>query len=331
MSVAVVEQVLPGVHLGEGPHWVHHHQCLLFVDIVKGDVHRYFLQTKRCQVLHIEGGEAGGTVSLVVPVEGAPDLFMVSLGRSLAVVEWSVSDPDYHTVRPKAILHTVDHRFPTNRFNDGKCDPRGRLWAGTMGHEDVPGQPELYRGSLFCLDGDLRLTDRVNKVSIANGLAWSLERKTFYYIDSCAYSVDAFDYDESTSQIENRRTVVDYKTSGLGKDIPDGMCIDEVGNLWVANFYGKKVICIDPEIGKIVRSVELPARDVTSVCWGGPHYSTLFVTSAQTGLSAEELASQPAAGGVFAISGLGVKGLPPTNFSANLDLLKKQMSSEVSD
>lgn len=70
-------------------------------------------------------------MSLVIPVEGDRDLFVVGLGRSLAVVRWAVSDPDRHTVKAEAVLHTVDHQSPTNRLNDGKCDPQGRLWAGT--------------------------------------------------------------------------------------------------------------------------------------------------------------------------------------------------------
>ncbi|KAK8730700.1 hypothetical protein OTU49_007876 [Cherax quadricarinatus] len=327
MSAVQVKQVVEGVHLGEGPHWVQDQQCLLFVDITKSNVHRYFLQTKRHQVLHIDSGSSESTVSLIIPIEGEPDLFLTSLDRSLAVVKWSTTDPDQHTVKPKAILHTVDDHYPTNRFNDGKCDPQGRLWAGTMGKETAPGQLDMYQGSLFCIDADLNITNRVNKISIANGLAWSLDRKTFYYIDSLAHSIDAFDYDDATSKIENRRTVFDYKASGLAKDLPDGMCIDETGNLWVANFFGKKVMCVDPKVGKIIRKVELPTQNITSVCWGGADYSTLFVTSAQTGLSAEALASDPAAGGTFAITGLGVRGLPPTNFKVNLNLLKEKIAS----
>ncbi|XP_042875162.1 regucalcin-like [Penaeus japonicus] len=133
MSGVEIKQVAPSVRLGEGPHWVEEDQALLFVDIVEGDVHRLFLETGRHQVLHVEADESGSAVSLVIPVEGARDLFLVGLGRSLAVVRWAASDPDRHTVKAEVVLHTIDHHCPTNRFNDGKCDPRGRLWAGKDG------------------------------------------------------------------------------------------------------------------------------------------------------------------------------------------------------
>ncbi|XP_071528079.1 regucalcin-like [Panulirus ornatus] len=328
MSGIEITQILPGILLGEGPHWMDDQQCLLFVDILKGDAHRYFLKTKRHQILHIEDAGSGDNVSIIIPIEGATDLFIVTVGRSLAVIHWSPSDPDNHTVKVKTVLHTVDAHLPNNRFNDGKCDPQGRLWAGTYACEKLSGEPVKHMGSLYCLDVDLTLTDRVNKVSVSNGLAWSLDKKTFYYNDSLAYSIDAFDYDDESSKICSRRTVLDYKTSGLQKDVPDGMCIDETGNLWVANFYGKKVICVDPKVGKIIHTVELPTQNVTSVCWGGEDYSTLFVTSAQTGLKTEELASQSAAGSIFAVNGLGVKGLPATNFRVNLQMLKNRINFE---
>lgn len=325
MSGVEIKQVAPSVGLGEGPYWSQEDKALLFVDIVNGDVHRLFLETGRHQVLHVEADESGASVSLVIPVEGDRDLFLVGLGRSLAVVRWAVSDPDRHAVKAEAVLHT-DPQSPTNRFNDGKCDPQGRLWAGTMGFESTPGEPRLHQGSLFRLGHDLQLSHMVDKISIANGLAWSHDKKTFYYIDSCTYCVEAFDYDDNTGSISNRRPVLGYKAAGLQKDIPDGMCIDEAGNLWVANFYGKKVICVDPHAGKILRTVELPAQLTTSVCWGGPDYSTLFVTSARTGLTEEQLAAEPGEGGTFAITGLGARGVPPTKFKADMSLLRAKLA-----
>ncbi|KAG7162050.1 regucalcin-like [Homarus americanus] len=329
MSGVEIKQVVSAVDLGEGPHWVENKQCLLFVDIANGNIHRYYPQTNKDQVLHVEEGGSGSSLSFVVPIEGTEDLLIVGLGRSFAVVQWSASDPDQHTVKVKGILHTVEDAYPFNRFNDGKCDPQGRLWAGTMDGVTDHSNADfaMHKSSLYCLDTDLNLTNQVNKVSLSNGLAWSPDRKTFYYIDSLKYSVDAFDYDDVTYKICNRRTVVDYKAAGLENDIPDGMCNDETGNLWVACFSGNKIICIDPKIGKIVRTVELPAKNITSVCWGGADYSTLFVTSAKTYHSAEELATQPAAGCTFAITGLGVKGLPPTNFKADLQVLKNKIAS----
>lgn len=325
MSDVEIRQVVAPVQLGEGPHWEEENQCLLFVNIKKSELHRYFPETGRHQVLHVEDCGTGKSVGFAIPLEDEPNFHVVGLGRSLVIVEWSPNDPDDHTVKPKVVLHTVDQQTPTNRFNDGKCDPQGRLWAGTMGYETIPGQPDLHKGSLFSLDSKLSLSKMADKVSISNGLAWSHDRKTFYYIDSLEYSVDAFDYDESTGEIGNRRKALDYKASGLSKDIPDGMCIDEEGNLWVANYYGKKVICINPKTNQIIKKVEMPAKNMTSVCWGGANYDTLFATSSMIGLTAAELTTQQG-GATFAIAGLGVKGLKPNNFKIDLQMLKSKFT-----
>ncbi|XP_068246179.1 regucalcin-like [Palaemon carinicauda] len=321
MSNIEIRQVVAPVLLGEGPHWEENNQSLLFVDIISCELHRYFPASGRHQILHINDCGTGKTVGFVVPLEDDPNLLVVGLGRSLAILEWSPNDADETTVDPKAVLQTVDEGSSTNRFNDGKCDPTGRLWAGTMGYETVPGQPDLHKGSLFSLDSKLSVSQCLQKISISNGLAWSHDAKTFYYIDSLEYSVDAFDYDKVTGNIGNRRKVLDYKSSGFSKDIPDGMCIDEDGNLWVANFYGKKVICIDPKTKKIIRSVEMPAQNMTSVCWGGPNYDILYATSSTTGTSPDDPDAKYA-GATFAITGLGTKGLRPKNFKVDLEVLK---------
>ncbi|XP_064110781.1 regucalcin-like isoform X2 [Macrobrachium nipponense] len=321
MSKVGVRQVVDPVHLGEGPHWEENNQSLLFVDIMSCELHRYFPASGRHQILHINDCGTGKSVGFVVPLEGDPNLLVVGLGRSLAVVEWSPNDVDDKTVDPKVVLQTVDEGNPTNRFNDGKCDPCGRLWAGTMGYETVPGQPDLHKGSLFSLDSKLSISQCLQKISISNGLAWTHDRKTFYYIDSLEYSVDAFDYNETTGEIGNRRKVLDYKSSGLAKDIPDGMCIDVDGNLWVANFYGKKVICIDPRAGKIIQTIEMPAQNMTSVCWGGPNYDILYATSSRTGVSPDD-PNAKYGGATFAITGLGTKGQKPSHFRVDLQLLR---------
>lgn len=323
MAGVVVKQVCPGVELGEGPHWVPEQKALYYVDIRKGYVHRYFPGQDKHQSLKVEDAGSGDSVSLVVPVAGSTDLYVVGIGRSLGVVQWPLDAPDKHTAKA-TVLHTVDAETPNNRFNDGKCDPQGRLWAGTMGHESEPAVLDKEKGSLFCLNTSNELSKWVDKVSISNGLAWSHDRSTFYYIDSLANSVDAFEYDDAAGKISNRRVVFDFKKNDI-KGVPDGMAIDTDGNLWVACFFGSKVICVEPSSGSLKRTVDLPAQNITSVCWGGDDYSTMYVTSAQTGLSAEELAKMPAAGGTFAVTGLGAKGLPPVEYKADLNVIKSKM------
>ncbi|CAL4079075.1 unnamed protein product [Meganyctiphanes norvegica] len=320
----VVKQVCSPVELGEGPHWVQGQKALYYVDIRKGYVHRYFPDQDKHQSLKVEAAGSGDSVSLVVPVAGSSDLYVVGIGRSIGIVHWPLNAPDKHQTKA-TVLQTIDDQSPNNRFNDGKCDPQGRLWAGTMGHESEPAVLEKEKGSLFCLDTANNISKWVDKVSISNGLAWTQDKGTFYYIDSLAFSVDAFDYDDTTGKISNRRVVFDFKKSNV-EGIPDGMTIDTDGNLWVACFLGSKVICVEPKSGSLKCKVDLPARDITSVCWGGDDYATLFVTSAQTGHSSEELSKKPYEGATFTITGLGAKGFPPVDYKADLNMIKTKMA-----
>ncbi|KAK4323477.1 hypothetical protein Pmani_005828 [Petrolisthes manimaculis] len=322
-----VKQLTPlSYQLGEGPYWDETNQYLLFVDIMKGDVHRHYPDNLKQQTIHVEEGPTGDSVSFALPVEGKPSYLVVGLGRSLALVEWPLDAPDTLTVKAKAILHSVDQHSPTNRFNDGKCDPMGRIWAGTMAAETAPGVLAKHKAALYTLNTDLSIATGVDKISLSNGLAWNKEATTMYYIDSTDYAIYAFNYNAASGKIDNRRTVLDYKAASLGDDIPDGMTIDNNGNLWVANFYGHKVICIDPQVGKIIRQVSLPASNITSVCWGGTDYSTLYVTSSQVGISEDKVRTDKAQGGVFAVTGLGAQGAPPTNFKVDLSLLKSKIN-----
>ncbi|XP_042869417.1 regucalcin-like [Penaeus japonicus] len=317
MAGALVEQLhLPCLYLGEGPHWQPDLEALLVVDVFGKAIRRHFVRSGRLQVLHIDDGGEAKTVTMVIPIEGSQDLYLISVGNRICVVRWRTEDPDEHTVRPRVLRDTKD-----SHFNDAKCDPSGRLWVGTMGPQDEAGEiTQMFAGALYRLDHDLTFKKCVDRVSCSNGLSWSPDRKTFYYIDSEAFSVDAFDYDDVTGNISNRRTVLDYAKTGFGGDIPDGMTSDIDGNLWIANFRGSKVICVDPVKGRVTRQVDLPSKNVTSVCWGGPDYATLYVTSGKMRLTLEDLERWPSAGGTFAVTGLGTKGAPATCFRSAVDL-----------
>ncbi|KAK3732820.1 hypothetical protein QZH41_017719 [Actinostola sp. cb2023] len=205
----------------------------------------------------------------------------------------------------REVVATVQDDKPTNRFNDGKCDP-----VSTMGAELTPAVFELEQGCLFSFDEKQTVKVHVEKVSLSNGLAWSLDNKTFYFIDSIpAGCVYAFDYDLTSGSISNKRTIIMVDPS-LG--IPDGMTIDVDGMLWIAMYNGGKVVRYDPSNGKVLQTVTLPATKTTSVCWAGPNYDELLVTSAC--LSPEEKKSQPLAGSVFKIKNLGTSGLPLTPY-----------------
>jgi sugar lactone lactonase YvrE len=202
-----------------------------------------------------------------------------------------IEDPEYH--------------LPENRFNDGKCDPAGRFWAGTMAISEAEDQ-----GSLYCLDTTLTVTCKVAGVSVSNGLAWSLDGKTMYYVDSPDRRVVAYDYDGATGGIDHVRTVYEVPEGG---GFPDGMTIDTDGCLWVALWDGGRVLRIDPRTGRSLDAIEMPVSRPTSCAFGGAHLDELYITSASINLSPDQRAAQPHAGGVF-VCRPGVQGLPAHEF-----------------
>ncbi|XP_078021911.1 regucalcin [Epinephelus lanceolatus] len=296
-SVKVECVVMTRALIGEGPVWEESEQMLLFVDIAGQKVHRWSPATNQIQSV-----ETGDMVGFAVPRRSGG--YVAGVGRSIVAVDWST--------QTMTSLVEVDEDKLNNRLNDGKVDPIGRLLAGTMGKEERPAVVQKQQGSLFSVTSDLTVTKHLSQVDISNGLDWSLDQKTFYYIDSLALTVDAFDYDSNTGHIGNRRVV--YRMEE-GEGLPDGMTVDAEGRLWVACYNGGRVINIDPATGVRLQTVSLPVTKTTSCCFGGPDYADLYVTSASVGLNQSDRRAQPLAGGTFRVTGLGVKGRPSNSFS----------------
>jgi len=299
-KIQIVEGSLPCT-LGEGPHWDPIKQELFYVDILGQGVLRYVPKTKEGYRVPIEG-----TVSLIVPVENEPNKYIIGVGRELKVLEW---DGKSSTPTSLKTLSTVDEeaKFLTNRLNDGKCDSRGRLWAGTMGHYNQ-GTMEIVpkNGNLFSLTGN-KLQKHFGSIDISNGLCWSADDKMMYYIDSFKYNVEAYDYDLETGSLSNCRVAFDFKEEGVD-GVPDGMTIDSDGNLWIAVFNGSKVIQVDPKTRKMLREVAIPTKMVTSVAFGGPNLDILYVVTACNFKDGKPI-KEAGAGEVYEITNLGVKGL----------------------
>ncbi|XP_035681110.1 regucalcin-like isoform X3 [Branchiostoma floridae] len=289
VSVAVDE---PGI-LMEGPHWDDRSGTLLYVDIHGQHVHRWDPVTK-----HKDTYDIDCMVGTVVPRESGGAV--VAAGTKFAFL-------DFET-RQLTDVATVDQHKPTNRFNDGKCDAAGRFWAGTMGAEPVPTKVERKVGSLYCLHTDGNVTKAFNEVDISNGLAWTSDNSIMYYIDSLQYSVDAFDFDLCTGMLCNRRQVMTFNPQVDG--VPDGMCIDTDGKLWIAMFNGGQVLQVDPNTGTQLRSIRVPAPQTSSCCFGGPNLDVMYVTSARIGYSAEVIQQNPQSGCLFQVTGLGARGTP---------------------
>jgi sugar lactone lactonase YvrE len=272
--------------LGESPLWHPAQHRLLWVDIPAATLHRFDPVTGSDEILPLP--------------EPASAVACDSSGRTLVALQESVHRIDFS---PTALTPAFSHRIdgPPNRLNDGKFDAQGRLWIGSM-HVDG-----LHRtGSLFCVHPDGRVERKLTGVACSNGLAWSLDRKTFYYIDSGDRRIDAFEFDPASGNISRRRTLLAIPPS-LG--VPDGMCTDVEDKLWVALHGGGRVLRIDPANARILGAVKVPARDVTSCAFGGPQLDTLYITTARASLGPAQLARQPDAGGLFAFQP-GVHGAP---------------------
>ncbi len=287
-----VELVLDAkAELGEGALWHAQAQRLYWVDIIRGEVHVYDPRAQTDRTIRV-----GQQVGTVVPRRSGG--LMLALHHGFASL-----DLDTEQV---TVLNDPEQALPNNRFNDGKCDPAGRFWAGTMDMAEAPGAGSLYR-----LEADLAVSKQVDNVTTSNGLVWSLDQTKMYYIDSGAQTVDAFDYDHATGAIANRRSVI---TLPKEYGIPDGMTMDEEGRLWVAGWGGRRLSRWDPADGRCLQVIELPASQVTSCAFGGPNLKQLYVTTARTGLQPEVLAEQPLAGGLFVVE-VGVRGLPAYEFA----------------
>ena len=277
--------------LGEGPVWDDRRHVLYWVDIEGCAVHIYDPATLVDR--QIDTKERVGCL--------APRLnggLVLGLERG-----WAALD-----IESQSIVYLVDpeNHMPRNRFNDGKCDPQGRFWAGTMSMDK-----EKEAGSLYCLYPDLTFRTMITGVTTSNGLAWSSDHKTLYYIDTPTLKVVAYRYNPETGDISGKKTAV---TIPKDRGKPDGMAIDEEDKIWVAHYGGGMVSRWDPKKGNLIDTVEVPAPNVTSCAFGGHHLDRLYITTARQGMDEEALKAHPEAGGLFCVEP-GVKGTPTSVFA----------------
>lgn len=257
---------------GEGPVWDPRRRELLWVDISDGVIHRFDPETGADLPHHV-----GQPVGAVAP--RASGGLVLALRDGFAMLEGE---------HLRWIADTEAER-PTNRMNDGKVDPAGRFWAGTMAFDARPGAGSLYR-----LDQDHRVHTMLTGLTISNGLGWSPDGSRMYFIDSGTGGVDVFDCDTTGAIRGRRRLVAIAPEDGL----PDGMAVDTEGFLWVALWGGWAVRRYAPD-GSLERVIDLPVSQVTSCAFGGPDLSDLYITSAAMDLSQEQLEREPHAGSLF--------------------------------
>lgn len=292
MGIAVEVAVGPGAVLGEGPLWDADAGVLWWIDIPGRGLHRL---------------DTADGADVVRPLPWMPGTIALRSGGGLAVacpdgvVAWDWDGGEGERIA------TIEADLPDNRLNDGKPDPTGRLWVGSM-RVDAQGR----EGALYSVDADGTVRRHVTDVGISNGLGWSPDHTTMYWADTWTGGVDAFDVDLGAGTLSDRRRVIDIPSD---HGYPDGLCVDADGNLWVALYDGGAVRCYAPDDGRTLEVVELPCRQVTCPTFGGPDGGDLYVTTGAQQFGEADRAAQPLAGALF-VARPGVTGPAPFAFGA---------------
>ncbi len=282
--------------LGEGPAWDSKTQTLYWLDILEKRIYA------GARIL----AELDDLIGCLAPCKNGH--LLLALSGAEGRFSFADLDPFGQTQgRPGSgqltSLATLNE-LPTNRINDGKCDPAGRFLAGTMDmNEKDP------TGALYSFDGK-QVTRLLDGIRISNGLAWSVDHKTFYYIDTPTREVKAFDYDLETGRIENSRVAVRVPES-LGW--PDGMTSDTDGNLWIAIWGGAQVTKWNPNTGELLEQIPVPALHTSACVFGGRDMNELYITSARAGMSEMDLKKYPFSGGLFKVN-TNVEGMRTFEF-----------------
>ena len=277
-----------GAEIGESPLWDASLGELFWVDILAGLLHRFDPRTGANRSRNV--GQPLGAIAL----RHDGDL-LLAVRDGFAVLG---ADDGMR------MLVEVEANNPTMRMNDGACDSRGRFWAGTTEVGRALGAGSLYR-----LDGSNSVHRVLGGVTLSNGIDWSPDGQTMYYIDSASGCVDAFDFEVERGAISRRRHLVEIPAAA---GMPDGLTVDVDGFLWVALYRGGALRRYSPE-GQLDRIVELPVSLVTSCAFGDSDLQSLYVTSASRGLDRDSRSREPMAGGLFRLLP-GISGVAPHRF-----------------
>lgn len=271
--------------LGEGPLYKENENSLYWSDIKDKRIYKYDLNSK--------------TVEHFQFTKNIGSFVFTSENKLLATTNEGYEYLDLETKEISPLINPEEELI-NNRFNDGKCDAKGRYFAGSMDNNE-----EKITGSLYCLDKNI-CEKKEKDLFISNGLGWNKNSSKFYLTDSPKRVIYVYDYDLETSTMSNKQIFVRIKDED---GYPDGLCLDEEDYIWSAHWAGSKITRYKPD-GSIDKIIELPVPNVTSCCFGGKDFKTLFITSAQKGLSYEELLASPLSGNTFILE-TNVKGQKP--------------------
>ena len=277
--------------LGEGAFWNFRTQELLWIDIIQQKLHIYNPDKNKIKTI-----EMPSKIGTVVPSEDM-NTAIVALADGIYKVDL--------TSHQLVQLSDVEKTVTENRFNDGKCDPNGNLWVGSMHLKQDKPNAKLYK-----VEPDGTATPMVENVTISNGIVWTKDGKTMYYIDTPTGVIKGYDYDAKNSTISKERIAVKVDPK---HGFPDGMAIDENDNLWVGMWNGNAVAQFNPRSGKLLSKINVPAHNVTSCAFGGENLETLYITTASIDMNKEEAYKFKNAGAIFKVNP-GVKGVKSNFF-----------------
>lgn len=277
--------------LGEGPIWHPEEKVLYWCDNLKPSVQRYDPST--------------GEVSAWPLEKQVGSIVFRESGGIVAGMECGFCFIDLDTGEIETIVDP-EAGIAGNRLNDGKCDRAGRYWCGSMDAALKNPTAALYR-----LDADFSCHRMDEGFTVSNGIAFSPDDRVMYFADTRAETVYAYDFDITTGALENRRVFISTKEIA-GR--VDGATVDTEGFYWCAHIHGGEIARYDPA-GNLERTIPLPVRHPTMCTFGGDDFETLYVTSSTKFLEPGEAESQPLAGALFAIHGVGAKGMPEPYFA----------------
>lgn len=276
--------------LGEGPLWDVQEQRLYWIDSFGNKVFRCTEHGTEVQEWYVPSNIG----SMALREKGGA---IISLQTGFHALDFKTGET--------SLIHDPEAHLPGTRLNDGKVDRQGRFLAGSMDRNE-----EGPNGALYRLDTDLSVHKLEGGIICSNGPCWSPDGRTFYFTDTWSGEISAYDYDTATGTPSNKRSFASFKDIGGG---PDGATVDVEGYVWSAAVYSGQIVRFAPD-GTIDRIIKTPVLKVTSVMFGGPNLDVMYVTSMARPPLPRFPEDGPMAGHLFAIHGLGVKGIPERRF-----------------
>lgn len=299
MAQPKVEKV-PGplTVIGSRPTWDVDTQSLYYVDVAGAAILRYDRNENKTYRATVDGLSA---ISMLIQIRNKPEQFVLGTKNTLSLVSWDGRTEKATFVKTVGDLGESQKHV---RFNDGKVDPQGRLYAGTMQLETLGDIFNQTEGKLYRFEGKVggAFYEQKRDISISNGLTWDEDTGKFYYIDTASSDIKEFDVDEN-GDLNNETVMYDIRVNGKNPGFfCDGITIDTEGNLYVAMWGGSRLQKINPKTKKLIQEIPIPANQVTAVVFGGPQLDELYVTTAHSNIHAAP------AGALFKVTGLGVTG-----------------------